>query len=119
MCTLSRTSTRLSASDWLSGGEQLGDCSFCDDADTMKGIRCDSIPSFTRSSGATGGKSDERPPMSVDYSQDVGNGTHSMGLEPRWTWRFSRQRRVWGEKVDHTLTEAVLVIHIGPATRWA
>ena len=53
---MSRISIRFSASLGLSGGGPFGDCSAHNVAETMKGINRDSTPSFTRSSGAMGGK---------------------------------------------------------------
>ena len=72
--TLSSVSTRFSASAGLSGGEAFGDCSAHSVVETMKGISCDATPSFTRSSSAIGGWSNEwislsvgRPDASLEY----------------------------------------------------
>ena len=56
---MSSVSTSFSASAKPSGGKPLGSCSARRVVDMMKGISCDSTPSFVRSSGAIGGKSDE------------------------------------------------------------
>jgi len=69
--TLSRISTRSTASVVLSGGKLLDDCSARNVAVTMKGISCDSTPSFARSSGVIGGKSDEGLLSSVGYAQNA------------------------------------------------
>ena len=59
MRTLSRVSTRFSTSTGLSGGTTVGDCSACSSVEIMKGISCDSTPSFARSEGVMGGGSGE------------------------------------------------------------
>jgi hypothetical protein len=82
--TLSRISTRFSASAGLSGGEPLGDCSARNVVETMKGMSWDSTPSFTRSSGAMGGKSGSGV-SSVGQARDRGGGTRSGGSEHRRT----------------------------------
>ena len=82
-CTLSRISTRLSASTGPSGGGPFSDRSTCDVVETMKGISCASTPSFARSSGVMGGAGNSSPYQWV-VPATVGIRTHTDG--PRF-WR--------------------------------
>lgn len=74
--TLSRISTRFFASAGLSGGVPPDDCSTSNVVETMKGMGCESTPSFAKSSGVIGGKSDEGHRPSVSHAMTVGIDTH-------------------------------------------
>jgi len=84
--TLSRISTRSSASDGVSGGEASGNSLTRNVVETTKGISRGSTPSFTRSSAAVGGKSGEKPPRQQVMVALV-ETTHSVGPGLRQTCR--------------------------------
>ena len=71
--TLSRISIRFSTSPGPSGGEGVPweDRSARNAAEMMKGMSCDSTPSFARSSEAIGGKSGEWLPLSSWIPADM------------------------------------------------
>ena len=72
-CTLSRISTRLSASTEVSGGEPLGDCSARNVVETMNGMSWASTPSLARSSGGMEEKSGEGFSSSAGQTRDRGD----------------------------------------------
>ena len=80
---MSRISTRFSASAGLREGEPFDDCSTRNVVETMKGISCDSTPSFTRSSVAIGGKSCGRPFVSGHASNGLkGDSLCGLSIPP-------------------------------------
>ena len=97
---MSSISTRLSASTGLSGGKPLGDCSARNVVETMKGMSCDSTPSFVRSS-AIGGNSGEGPSLSVVMFAAVGVGTHPGGLGFLQTCVLTLSRQEVTETTSH------------------
>ena len=68
--TLSRISTRFTASTGVSGGGPFGDCSARSIVEMVKGISCVLTPSLVRSSGVIGGKSDEDLSPSVHHARE-------------------------------------------------